>query len=43
VINSALEIAAVGLTEEQADDAGFESDVARASLVVRVNREHIMI
>lgn len=32
VINSALEIAAVGLTEEQADEAGFESDVARSSL-----------
>lgn len=31
VINSALEIAAVGLTEDQADEAGFESDVARAS------------
>lgn len=31
VINSALEIAAVGLTEEQAEEAGFESDVARSS------------
>lgn len=31
VINSALEIAAVGLTEEQADEAGFDSDVARSS------------
>lgn len=31
VINSALEIAAVGLTEEQADEAGFESDVARST------------
>ena len=31
VINSALEIAAVGLTEEQADEAGFESDVARSN------------
>lgn len=31
VINSALEIAAVGLTEDQAEEAGFESDVARAS------------
>lgn len=32
VINSALEIAAVGLTEEQAEEAGFESDVARSNL-----------
>ena len=32
VINSALEIAAVGLSEEQAEAAGFEPDVARASL-----------
>lgn len=32
VINSALEIAAVGLTEEQADEAGFDSDVARTNL-----------
>lgn len=31
VINSALEIAAVGLTEEQAEAAGFDSDVARSS------------
>lgn len=31
VINSAFEIAAVGLTEEQAEAAGFEPDVARAS------------
>lgn len=31
VIDSALEIAAVGLTEEQAETAGFEPDVARAS------------
>ncbi|MGE5667888.1 MAG: FAD-dependent oxidoreductase, partial [Betaproteobacteria bacterium] len=32
VINSALEIAAIGLTEEQAEAAGFEPEVARASL-----------
>ncbi len=32
VIDSALEIAAVGLTEGRAEDAGFEPDVARASL-----------
>ena len=32
VINSALEIAAVGLTEEQAEAAGFDADVARSSL-----------
>ena len=31
VIHSALEIAAVGLTEEQAETAGFDADVARAS------------
>ena len=31
VINSALEIAAVGLTEDQAEEAGFDADVARAS------------
>lgn len=31
VVDSALEIAAVGLTEEQAENAGFEPDVARAS------------
>ncbi|MHB1677696.1 MAG: dihydrolipoyl dehydrogenase family protein [Sulfuriferula sp.] len=31
VIHSALEIAAVGLTEEQAENAGFDADVARAS------------
>lgn len=31
VIDSALEIAAVGLTEERAEEAGFEPDVARAS------------
>jgi len=31
VIDSALEIAAVGLTEELADDAGFEPDAARAN------------
>ncbi|MDA8383886.1 MAG: NAD(P)/FAD-dependent oxidoreductase [Betaproteobacteria bacterium] len=31
VIHSAFEIAAVGLTEDQADDAGFDPDVARAS------------
>lgn len=31
VINSAFEIAAVGLTEDQAEAAGFEPDVARAS------------
>lgn len=31
VIDSALEIAAVGLTEERAEDAGFEPDVARAN------------
>lgn len=31
VFNSALEIAAVGLTEEQAEAAGFTPDVARAS------------
>lgn len=32
VIHSALEIAAVGLTEEQAEEAGFDTDVARARL-----------
>lgn len=32
VINSALEIAAVGLSEDQADAAGFVPEVARASL-----------
>jgi dihydrolipoamide dehydrogenase len=32
VINSALEIAAVGLDEDAAEDAGFEPDVARSSL-----------
>ena len=32
VINSALEIAAVGLTEEQAEAAGFEPDVARSNM-----------
>lgn len=31
VIHSALEIAAVGLTEEQAEEAGFEPDAARSS------------
>lgn len=31
VIDSALEIAAVGLTEELAEDAGFEPDAARAN------------
>ncbi len=31
VIDSALEIASVGLTEDRAEDAGFEPDVARAS------------
>lgn len=31
VVNSAFEIAAVGLTEEQAEAAGFDPDVARAS------------
>jgi dihydrolipoamide dehydrogenase len=31
VIDSALEIASVGLTEERAEHAGFEPDVARAS------------
>ena len=31
VVDSALEIAAVGLTEEQAEAAGFEADVARSS------------
>ncbi|MBI2754020.1 MAG: NAD(P)/FAD-dependent oxidoreductase [Betaproteobacteria bacterium] len=32
VIHSALEIAAVGLTEEQAEEAGFDTEVARARL-----------
>ena len=32
VLDSALEIAAVGLTEVQAEDAGFEPDVARINL-----------
>jgi dihydrolipoyl dehydrogenase len=32
VIDSALEIAAVGLTEERAEAAGFEPDVARVNL-----------
>lgn len=31
VIHSALEIAAVGLTEEQAESAGFDAEVARSS------------
>ncbi|MBD3670890.1 MAG: NAD(P)/FAD-dependent oxidoreductase [Gammaproteobacteria bacterium] len=31
VIDSAVEIAAVGLTEDQAEDAGFEPDTARSS------------
>jgi len=31
VIDSALEIAAVGLTEDRAEDAGFEPEVARAN------------
>lgn len=31
VIDSALEVAAVGLSEERAEDAGFEPDVARMS------------
>ena len=31
VIDSAIEIAAVGLTEDQAEDAGFEADTARSS------------
>jgi len=31
VIDSALEIAAVGLSEERAEDAGFEPDVARSN------------
>ena len=31
VIDSALEVAAVGLTEDQAEDAGFTPDVARTS------------
>lgn len=31
VIDSAIEIAAVGLTENQAEDAGFEADAARSS------------
>lgn len=31
VIDSAIEIAAVGLTEDQAEDAGFEADAARSS------------
>jgi dihydrolipoamide dehydrogenase len=32
VIHSAVEIAAVGLTEDQAEAAGFDADVARASM-----------
>ena len=32
VINSALEIAAIGLSEDQAEAAGFEPEVARTSL-----------
>lgn len=32
VIHSALEIASVGLSEEQAEQAGFNADVARSSL-----------
>lgn len=32
VIHSAVEIAAVGLTEEQAEEAGFDTEVARARL-----------
>ncbi|MBD3609720.1 MAG: NAD(P)/FAD-dependent oxidoreductase [Gammaproteobacteria bacterium] len=31
VIDSAIEIAAVGLSEEQAEDAGFEADAARST------------
>lgn len=44
VIDSALEIAAVGLTEEQAESAGFDVDVARvnlgASAKARARHEH---
>jgi len=31
VVDSAIEIAAVGLTEDQAEEAGFEADAARSS------------
>lgn len=44
VVHSALEIAAVGLTEDEADEAGFEPDVARTPLAgsgkARAHHEH---
>jgi dihydrolipoamide dehydrogenase len=42
VINSALEIAAIGFTEDQAEAAGFEPEVARASLggCVKARAQH---
>jgi dihydrolipoamide dehydrogenase len=42
VINSALEIAAIGFTEDQAEEAGFEPEVARASLggCVKARAQH---
>jgi len=44
VVHSALEIAAVGLTEDQAEEAGFEADVARTPMAgsgkARAHHEH---
>jgi dihydrolipoamide dehydrogenase len=44
VVHSALEIAAVGLTEDEADQAGFEPDVARTPMTgsgkARAHHEH---
>jgi dihydrolipoamide dehydrogenase len=44
VVHSALEIAAVGLTEDEAEQAGFEPDVARTPLAgsgkARAHHEH---
>jgi dihydrolipoamide dehydrogenase len=44
VVHSALEIAAVGLTEDEAEQAGFEPDVARTPLTgsgkARAHHEH---
>lgn len=44
VVHSAVEIAAVGLTEDQAEDAGFEPEVARTPLSgsgkARAHHEH---
>ena len=44
VVHSALEIAAVGLTEDQAEEAGFDADVARTPMAgsgkARAHHEH---